>query len=1054
MSKITTTPPALTPAAASAGSPPRPTRPPVLRVLKQGLAALASLRLTVVLFVLSLVLVFSGTLAQRDEGIWTVVNDYFRSFFVWIPLRNLLFVRVPGGFPYPGGLVIGGALLLNLLAAHLVRFKLSWRRSGILALHAGLILLLVGELITRFFAVEGNMTIEANGFSNYLEDREYAELAVIDPSNPTTDDVVVIPNGMLRAGGVIRHDALPFDVEVLTYMLNSSIQEEVAPGADNPATAGDGRQVLAVPRPPVSGADPNQKVDLASAYVTFRKKDGGEPLGTYLVSVWLSALGDRPNQTVAVDGKTYEVVLRFKRTYRPYTIHLLEFKHDVYDRTDIARNFSSLVRLDDPSRGESRQTLVYMNNPLRYHGETFYQSGFLPGDTGTILQVVRNPGWLLPYFACTLVAVGMLVHFGITLVGFVRKRMAQLAADPGKQPGPEPDDLDEPDVPLGTATPAVAPVLPHAGQFTAARPARPMAGRFAGSLPRKATRTEKAAPVPVPNVGGGLARFAPWIAVGVGVVYLLAAMAPVADPPGQFQLEEFAGLPVMDRGRVKPLDTFARTSLMVISDRQTFKDLKGNTQPAVRWLLDVMCQADAAHDYKVFRIENDQVLGLLDLKPREGLRYSVNEIAGKVNLVAREATRAKKIDAPQRDVFDVKILELANKLETYINISQLSEPGLIPPPQGGREWRSLREALAYEKQSGAKDPDVRAYRAMLAAYAGNDVKGFNAALAAYRGEVDAQAGAASQKAGVELFFNNFAPFYQCAVLYVFVFVLGCLSWVGWSRPLSRAAFGLAVVTLVVHTAALVMRMYIQGRPPVTNLYSSAIFIGWAGVGVCLALEALFRNGICVVLAAVSGAVTMLIAHLLASGDTLEVLQAVLDTNFWLATHVTCVTLGYSATYVAGLFGMAYILCAGLSLVVPSLDRGLLRSLAQIVYGVVCFATLFSFTGTVLGGIWADQSWGRFWGWDPKENGALLIVIWNALILHARWGGLVKARGVAVLAVLGNIITSWSWFGTNMLGVGLHSYGFMAGAFWGLLGAVVFFLLWALAGVALPRRAWR
>ena len=95
----------------------------------------------------------------------------------------------------------------------------------------------------------------------------------------------------------------------------------------------------------------------------------------------------------------------------------------------------------------------------------------------------------------------------------------------------------------------------------------------------------------------------------------------------------------------------------------------------------------------------------------------------------------------------------------------------------------------------------------------------------------------------------------------------------------------------------------------------------------------------------------------------------------------------------------------------------------MIYGVVCFATLLSFVGTVLGGIWADQSWGRFWGWDPKENGALLIVIWNALILHARWGGMVKQRGMAVLAVLGNIVTAWSWFGTNLLGVGLHSYGF-------------------------------
>src|SRR5262249_51640141 len=150
------------------------------------------------------------------------------------------------------------------------------------------------------------------------------------------------------------------------------------------------------------------------------------------------------------------------------------------------------------------------------------------------------------------------------------------------------------------------------------------------------------------------------------------------------------------------------------------------------------------------------------------------------------------------------------------------------------------------------------------------------------------------------------------------------------------------------------------------------------------------------------------------------LQAVLDTNLWLATHVTTVTFGYGATLVAGFLAIVYVVCG---LMTPLLQKEQANSLAKMIYGVVCFATLLSFTGTVLGGIWADQSWGRFWGWDPKENGALLIVIWNALILHARWAGIIKQRGMALLAIAGNIVTAWSWFGTNLLGVGLHAYGF-------------------------------
>ena len=186
------------------------------------------------------------------------------------------------------------------------------------------------------------------------------------------------------------------------------------------------------------------------------------------------------------------------------------------------------------------------------------------------------------------------------------------------------------------------------------------------------------------------------------------------------------------------------------------------------------------------------------------------------------------------------------------------------------------------------------------------------------------------------------------------------------------------------------------------------------------------------MASSAGFVTLIIAQNLAmGGDTMEMMRAVLDNNFWLATHVVVVTMGYAATFVAGLPGHHLHRAGPVHAdALVSLGTGPLtgKALSKMVYGIVCFATLFSFTGTVLGGIWADQSWGRFWGWDPKENGALLIVLWNAVILHARWGGLARDRGIMNLAVFGNIVTSFSWFGVNMLGIGLHSYGFMDAAF--------------------------
>ncbi|MEZ0369108.1 MAG: cytochrome c biogenesis protein, partial [Candidatus Sericytochromatia bacterium] len=166
--------------------------------------------------------------------------------------------------------------------------------------------------------------------------------------------------------------------------------------------------------------------------------------------------------------------------------------------------------------------------------------------------------------------------------------------------------------------------------------------------------------------------------------------------------------------------------------------------------------------------------------------------------------------------------------------------------------------------------------------------------------------------------------------------------------------------------------------------------------------------------------------------------------------VTTVTMGYAACFLAGTMGMVMILMGVLS---TKLNKDLYNKISAMIYGTVAFATLFSFVGTVLGGIWADQSWGRFWGWDPKENGAVMIVLWNAIILHARWGGMARKRGVALLAVGGNIVTAWSWFGVNMLGVGLHSYGFTDKAFFGLIGFMVLNLLVIALG-SLPEEKWR
>jgi ABC-type transport system involved in cytochrome c biogenesis permease subunit len=329
--------------------------------------------------------------------------------------------------------------------------------------------------------------------------------------------------------------------------------------------------------------------------------------------------------------------------------------------------------------------------------------------------------------------------------------------------------------------------------------------------------------------------------------------------------------------------------------------------------------------------------------------------------------------------------------------------------------------------------------------------GFNAAVHEYRAMLDRQIPALLRKVDVESAFGAAQPFYLSAEIYVAAFLLAVVSWLKWPEVLGRAAFRLVAVAWLLTTAGIGVRMWLEGRPPVTNLYSSALFIGWGAVALCLVLERIHRNAIGSVAAGLIGFATLVIAHHLSlTGDTLEMMRAVLDSNFWLATHVVTVTIGYAATFLAGFLALIYL---ARGIFTRSLDDATARALAGMVYGIVCFATLFSFVGTVLGGIWADQSWGRFWGWDPKENGALINVLWNAVILHARWGGLVRQRGLMALAIFGNIVTAWSWFGVNMLGVGLHSYGFMDSAFW-WLAAFMASQLAAILLAGLPRAWWR
>ena len=541
-------------------------------------------------------------------------------------------------------------------------------------------------------------------------------------------------------------------------------------------------------------------------------------------------------------------------------------------------------------------------------------------------------------------------------------------------------------------------------------------------------------------------RFLPWLILLLAIAALAWTGRPAQVPPGEFDLGTLGKIPVQENGRVKPMDTVARNALLILHGRQSLRLENGRTLSAMQWLADVLFHAPEADRYPLFRIRNPEVLGLFGWE--QGGCFGYGELAPFLPKIAAEASRAEALEPSRRSLYQKAIFDLREALGFYQHLKNGDAFQPIPPGEPGTmrhgDWVSL-------KANGAAHPVSETYSALADAYRAGERAGGNRQIAQLAATMAALDPDLARRTAFEAALNRIAPFYQSLVLYLLAFLLACASWLvppaRWTR---RSAFFLLLLGLALHTFGIAARMVLQGRPPVTNLYSSAVFVGWGAVLFGAIVERKWRDGMALSAATLTGFATLIIAHHLAcGGDTMEMMRAVLDTNFWLATHVVTITLGYSAMFLAGILAAFYVLRGVFT---RSLTREAANSLERMTYGVVCFATLFSLAGTVLGGIWADQSWGRFWGWDPKENGALLIVLWCAILLHARLGGQIGQRGLMMLAIFGNVITSFSWFGVNMLGVGLHSYGFMDTAYpWLVAFAASQLALMAIA--AIPMRHW-
>ena len=597
---------------------------------------------------------------------------------------------------------------------------------------------------------------------------------------------------------------------------------------------------------------------------------------------------------------------------------------------------------------------------------------------------------------------------------------------------------------------------------------------------------------------------------------------------GKRDLDGFARLAVLHDGRLKPVETLARHTLLQWSGRSRL-----DGRPALSVLAQVVFAPEQTGDLYLFRIDNPEVAEIAGMTPVKNRLYTYRQIEPGLERLQQFAAAADTVEAERRSIVQEEALRVFGNVASFLNLTRTAQyalpsinllvlqpetrtllsldsgpthsfwemmaraqriaqvldglgSGAVPPaaeaevvrlsramylqsqtgsastlrilpmPDEAGVWLSPAEVVADASVLQRLNAEIGLLANMATAYRAGDAEAFDAAARELNTAVERLASdeLAVTSFGTEVFKNRINPLFWSTFLFWVAMFTGFLYFLVNARWVYAATWWLVGSGLFLLTLEIVTRIIIMRRPPVTSLFETFPFVAAVSIGLALFLERRSRQGVALLSAGMLGTLLLTIASRYASdGDTKQVLVAVLNSNFWLSTHVITISVGYAACALSG--AIAHIRLARAAWTPnPSPEvKTSLREIDRMVYGTLAFGLLFSFIGTVLGGIWADQSWGRFWGWDPKENGALLIVLWCAILLHAKHWGVLRETGIAAGAVIGAIIVSLAWQGVNLLNVGLHSYGFTSGIalkLFAYIGAEILFLL-AMWGLTVVRR---
>lgn len=989
------------------------------------LKTIASLKLTVVCLVILAALVVWGTVYQAEHGLYQAQQKFFYSWFFFIF----------GFIPFPGAVLVMFVLFFNLLCSVFFRIGFRLSKIGNVITHLGIIILLVGGFFTFYFSEESSLVLREGESSSLSSSRHSWELALWETGAGDRDVYAVDADGF-EPGETVWFEDLNLELEIKEYYENCS--------------AFFGQQ---------STAGPSDLIINSSGIQLLKKKPAAleiaENISGVVFAVNPSAGNkqtlllygqDRNPTSVTLGGRRFSFSLRKKRMILPLNITLKDFKMKMYPNSNIPKSYESHVSIKAEGAVD-RDVVISMNKPLRFKDYTFFQSSYYiapDGSEHTVLAVAKNAGRLLPYYSSITIFLGLVIHFLVML--FKRRKINRkpqkntkiaswlmLMMIPGFLAVAGSGMLQAEVNSLEHLRSMV--ILENGRKKPLDTYAQNMLKQFSGqsTFQKKPAIQWLAKVLFTPEQGNDDKVFLitnPEVLDSIGVTregkarnrYSFSQLKPGIEKLRQLAIKVSE---IKDKNR-----SFVENEIISLYNKlYVYQQLQ--------------VSFDFLHPSSVLTFTNNEVPGILGL-PEDQKYFSFFDLAEKKAKIQAVLTSLQGKTQEEWSEAEKEIVSISQRLENWAKFYGELPLTIIPfhsKKEGIEKWQNpwaLASSIILEQ--GAAIPNaLYLMRDFQFAYVNNDQEGFDTALKGFNRLIREQAQGRIRAKAIsrEVFLNQLDPFYKAKFFYGFAVLFLLLSFLVLKKWLYRFAFLLVILGFLLHLYGILSRMYIRLRPPVTNLYETFLFTGLIAVLLGIILEFFKKKNIGIATGGAAGLVMLMIAGKYAlEGDTMGMLVAVLDSNFWLASHVITIILGYAGIVLSGFIGHVYIVQR---IAWPKKEK-LLKNTFQAMYAIQAFGIIFTFLGTVLGGIWADQSWGRFWGWDPKENGALLILLWSAILFHGRLAKMIKEIGFAIGSVIGVIAVALAWFGVNLLGVGLHSYGFTSGIAKALFIFIAFELL--------------